>query len=311
MAKANYNCSELELYTICNLGWKSCKTNLARFTAFKPKYILTFVEGKLVAVKSASELPDEQARNEAYETANVNLKKQGKKCTDAWQVLKRYISDAFSADLQKTKLEAAGHDYFKPASNENWDSVKGLMLSGLGFITTNSATLMAGDNMPSTFENDFKDIKEAFEAQHEIFLQAEENSTVGQDKKVSANNAIFADLMSMLLDGQEIFKDEEALLKQFVFTELLYLASGTGTAGVKGQISDANTGTSLENISVTIVGTTKKTVSGVKGEYEILQVAAGKYDILIEGDGYQTQTIKDWVVKTGTVSTLNIQMVPN
>ena len=104
MAKANYNCTEQELYTICETAWNSCSQYLIRFTPFKPKYTPTFIAAKLAAVLAARNLPDEQQRNALYETANVNLRKEGRKACDKWQALKRYIADAFPADQQKAIL---------------------------------------------------------------------------------------------------------------------------------------------------------------------------------------------------------------
>lgn len=310
MAKANYNCTEQELYTICETAWNSCTQQLADFTAFKSKYVSAFVTGKQAAVLAARNLPDEQQRNASYETASIQLRQLGRTCCDKWQLLKRYIADAYPTELQKPMLEAAGYNYYDKAANNNWDSVKGLMTSGSTFIVAELPNLTAGGNMPLSFQTDFNTAKTNFETQHQNFLQAEEDSRVGQDTKINANNTIHADLMSMLLDGQEIFKNNEPIYKQFVFAELLYLASGVGTAGVKGQITNEANEASLENITVSISGTTKTTVSIEKGFYEINQVAAGKYNITFEGEGFETLIIKDWIVKVGTVSTLDVKMKP-
>lgn len=310
MAKSNYNCTEQELYTICETGWNSCKQQLPRFASFKGKYVLLFIDGKLAAIKVARELPDEQQRNAAYETANVNLKKQGRKCCDMWQMLKRYVADAFPADQQKPLLEGAGYNYYDKASNNNWDSVKGLMTSGSTFIAAVLADLTANNNMPLTFQADFNTAKSDFETLHQEFIQAEEDSRVGQDTKMNANNAIHADLMNMLLDGQEIFKNEEPLLKQFVFAELLYLASGTGTAGFKGRVTTAGTDVGIEGVKVAIKGSDKTAVTDADGRYEITQLVSGKYTIVFEKEGYESKVITDFVVKVGTVSNLNVELTP-
>lgn len=310
MAKQTYNCTEQELYTICETGWNSCSQYLPQFTAFKPKYVPAFVVAKLASVEVARKMPDEQQRNEAYETASVNLKKQGRMCCDKWQMLKRYIADAFPADEQKAMLESAGFNYYDKAGNNNWDSVKGLITSGSTFINAKLAILMANDNMPLTFQAEFDVEKADFEILHQQFIQAEEASRVGQGIKMNANNAIHADLMSMLLDGQEIFKKEEALLKQFVFAELLYLASGTGTAGFKGRVTTVGTPVGIQGVQVTVKNTSKTTQTDTDGKYEINQLASGIYTISFEKAGYQPKTIENWEVKVGTVSNLNVELTP-
>ena len=310
MAKQNYNCTEQELYTICETGWNSVSQYLPRFTSFKAKYDAPFVTAKQAAILAARIMPDEQQRNAQYETANVNLKKQGRTCCDKWQMLKRYIADAFPADQQKPMLEAAGYNYYDKASNNNWDSVKGLMTSGSTFITATLTDLLANNNMPATFQGEFDTEKGKFETIHQEFIQAEEESRVGQDTKMNANNTIFADLMNMLLDGQEIFKNEEPLLKQFTFTELLYLASGTGTAGFKGRVTEIGTDIPIEGVNVAIKGSNKTAVTDIDGRYEITQLASGKYTIVFDKVGYESKVITDFVVKVGTVSNLNVELTP-
>ncbi len=310
MAKQNYNCTEQELYTICETAWISANQHIVRFAAFKPKYDPVFITTKQAAILAARNLPDEQQRNAAYESVGINLKKQGRRCCDKWQMLKRYIADAFRPDEQKPMLEAAGYNYYDKASNNNWDSVKGLMTSGSTFITAAFAQLTADNNMPPAFQAEFDTEKAAFESIHHQFIQAEEESRVGQDTKMNANNAIFADLMSMLLDGQEIFKNEEPLYKQFVFAEVLYLASGAGTAGFKGRVTSAGTDVGIEGVSVTINGNPKSALTDADGKYEINQLAAGKYTITFTKAGFEPKTIIDFIVKVGTVSTLNVELTP-
>lgn len=184
------------------------------------------------------------------------------------------------------------------------------MTSGLTFIIANKDDLTANDNMPDIFKDEFESAKTDFEKRHQTFIQAEEESTTGQETKMTANNNIHTDLMSMLLDGQEIFKNEESLYKQFVFAELLYLASGTGTAGIKGIVVAQITEVPIPNAKISISGSNKTATSDEKGHYEINQVAAGKYIISCEADGFEPQKITDFEIKVGTVSTLNFKLKP-
>ena len=47
------------------------------------------------------------------------------------------------------------------------------------------------------------------------------------DEKVEDNNAIFATLMSIFLDGQAIYRDNAALHERFVFTHVLKIVRGS------------------------------------------------------------------------------------
>jgi hypothetical protein len=310
MATPNYNCTQQELYTILETGWNNCLKQQTRFAAFKAKYTTPFINTALTNISKASELPDEQTRNEASETARILLSQTNTDCLNNWQLLKRYIADAYPKDLQKSKLEAAGQTYYLKASQENWDATNAILISGQNFISNNLTDLTANDNMPPAFQTQFTNTRTTFNTQHAAFLAAEENTVVAAEQKILANNSIFEEGMKMLLDGQEIFKNEEALLKQFIFAELLYLASGAGTAGVKGQVTDQTTLQSLQGATVTILGSPKTAITDDKGKFEILQLASGKYNITFQLTGYQNLTVPNFEIKVGTVSTLNASLNP-
>jgi hypothetical protein len=102
----------------------------------------------------------------------------------------------------------------------------------------------------------------------------------------------------------------QAIQKQFIFAELLYLASGAGTAGAKGLVTDATTQLALPDINVSVSQNGKKTVTDGKGHYEITQMASGTYNFTFSGIGYQPKIVTNFEVKVGTVSTLNVQLTP-
>ncbi|HRG59998.1 MAG TPA: hypothetical protein PK323_13670 [Bacteroidia bacterium] len=64
-------------------------------------------------------------------------------------------------------------------------------------------------------------------------MQLVELSQQGTEAKIIANNKVYSNLISMFLDGQEIYKTNELIRKQFVFEQVLNLVSGTGTASIK------------------------------------------------------------------------------
>ena len=162
--------------------------------------------------------------------------------------------------------------------------------------------------MPTTFQATFTTAKTAFETLHTQFLSEEGGNPTETQTKITANNDIHSKLMSMLLDGQEIFKTNEALQKQFIFTELLYLASGAGTAGIKGYITDTTTTFPIEGVLVSIAATKKSTLTDSEGRYEVLQVAAGIYTVKYEKVGYAPIIVENHEVKVGTTSTISKTM---
>ena len=311
MTTANYKCNTQELYSAARLGWDSCSEQLTDFTSFKAKYTAPLVTAQLAAIDNAANLQDDQARSAKAESERISLTQIADTCLANWQKLKRYIADAFPAEQQKPNLEAAGYLYYDKAGNYNWDSIQGLLTSGQTYITANLAALQAGDNMPAAFATTFQTDKTAFDTLHQQFLQSEETSQQDTETKTVANNLVFSNLMSMFLDGQEIFKTNDVIKKQFIFDQVLILISGTGTAGVKGTVTISGTSIPIENAKLEITENGKKALTDFDGKYQILQVAAATYTLNVGAEGYKVKEIKNVIIKTGTVITLNISLEPS
>ena len=310
MTTANYHCNTQELYSAARLGWDSCSEHLTDFTAFKAKYTADYITAKLAEIDTAANLPDDQARNAKAESERITLTQIADTCLANWQKLKRYIADAFPAEQQKPNLEAAGYQYYDKAGNYNWDSLQGLLTAGQTYITNNLAVLQANQNMPATFVSNFSSEKTAFDTLHQQFLQSEELSQQGTEAKIIANNTVYSNLMSMFLDGQEIYKTNEVIKKQFVFEQVLNLVSGTGTAGIKGYITIFGTNTPIQGAKIGIDKINKTTLSDQDGKYQILQVAADTYTIKIAAEEYTQELFENVVIKTGTVSMLSAALKP-
>ena len=207
MITSNYSCTQQELYTVCRQGWQSCSQHLADFAAFKAKYDAPYIAAALASVEAASTLPDYQARSAESEVLRIQLTQTNTACLAHWQKLKRYITDAFPAEILKPRLEEAGQLYYLKASQLNWDSTRGLLSMGSLVIQTHLADLTASLNMPPAFQATFDTDKAKFESQHQAFLDSEELTNQATEVKILANNQIHASIMSMFLDGQEIFRD--------------------------------------------------------------------------------------------------------
>ncbi len=307
MITANYPCSQQELYMVCRLGWQSCEENLAAFTDFKTTYDAALITTRRTEVEAAAGLPDFQTRDSISEGFRVELKTLARKCLANWQRLKRHIADAWPAEQQKNKTEAAGQNYYEKAGNFEWDACRGLLASGLSFIDDNMATLTAA-GMPAGFQPVFKNDKILFENKQQEFLNSVETGKIETETKGKANNDIYAKVINMFLDGQEIFKNEDAVKDQFVFDQVLGVVSGTDAAGFKGVIKDSVTGLPVAGAVLTVKGSAKTATSDADGRYKITGLAAGEYQVTVGAEGYVGQEINQ-VVKVGTESNLDISMV--
>lgn len=226
-----YNCTQAELYAVTGTAWKSFEEHNAAFQALKPKYDAVFLAARRLELKTAEELPDEQARYANAEAFLVTLRERATVAKAKWQLLKRYIVDAFPKSLQKTRQEEAGLLLYGEAGVDNWEVMKQLFIAGKNFITNHNAELTANNNMPATFEADYDAAKTLFETNYQDYLDETELAVVATQTKIVSNNTVYDELIKMMDDGKEIFKDDEAVRKQFVFDEVLAL--------IKLQLSDS------------------------------------------------------------------------
>ena len=308
MLNANYSCPQQELYTIARAGWRSYLVHQSNFELYKPKYTAIFAQERLDEIETAAELPDDQARNANTEELRIRLTQAARVCLNLFQTLKRYIADAYPVEVQKPHIEAAGQKYYDKAKNDNWDSVRGLLTSGTTYLKQHALALSSNGNRPANFTTQFSDAKANFAQLHNSFLSSEEIARVQTQDKIKANNELYAKLMGMFLDGQEIFKDDEAVKRKFIFSEVLYLVGGAGTSGVKGYVTDAETTQAIMGVSITILNKNRNTLSDNEGRYEMLQIASGIYSLQFEKAGYETLLIQNHEIKIGTIGKVDVQL---
>lgn len=231
--KPNYSCTQAELYAVGAIAWESCREHLfpaggevKSFNAFKASYTDAYVNGKLAALIAAEDLPDEDTRSDEHETQKILLGKKALDCTTKWKGLKRYIEGAFAKDLWDTKQEAAGANFYEKATHDNWEMVEQLMNDGKNFMAANLATLTAG-GMPAGFPGEFNTLKVQFDVLFLAFKDKQQDAEEKAQAKIVANNAVYADLIAMMKDGQFIFITNPALHERFVFQQVLHLVRGS------------------------------------------------------------------------------------
>ena len=309
MATAQYKFSQQHLYTIAQTALNSLGQYLSNFNTFKSKYNATYIANTQALLNNAMLLPDNQARSTTYRVAHIQLIAINQNILITFQSLKRYIIGAFPKNKYNIMLQAAGQSYYRKASHRNWQSTKSLITSASQFIANYQSQLSANQNMPPTFQAHFETLKNNFENQHQQFLQAEEDIIIQTQQKININNHLYKTITRLCLDGQEIFRYDEAIRKQFIISEISQLASGPGTAGFKGKITNSLTSQPIPNVTLTIQHTNKTETTNPQGKYTFTQLAAGNYTIIIEKEGYQIQTLRQQV-STGIISKLNIQLMP-
>lgn len=269
---AQYHSTQLELISCCRIGLGSYREHIPEFSNFKGFYDANWGNTFEDEINAAAILPDFQARDEASETAWIDLEKKGKECANKWQDLKRYIDSAWDDEYQKPKLEAAGSTLYLKASQNNWEIMKGLMETANEFITNNQAALTANQNMPNAFQGQFTTLKNDFTDLYDDFADKTQDTEEQTDAKINLTNAIYAKLIDMFEDGQAIFRADKALQNRFIFAQVLKMVRGS-----KGK-----------TITVTIAANSKEFVDRVVKNSKIENI--GGVDLLVDQGNLETPT---------------------
>ncbi len=303
-----YTCAQAELYAASPLIWESCGQHLPDFFNFKAKYTQEYVDQQVALIAPAESLPDEQTRNRPTEILSIQLSEKAAELRGEWQKLKRYIEEAYPENLQKPNLEAAGQGYYKAAGNDTWTAVKALFVAARNFINDHLGELQQQGYMPETFRANFNKLGDQFQGLYQNFLDSRENETIGAAAKVRANNDIYRSVIALCKDGQEIFKNDDALRAQFIFDEVIFKISGGGIAGLSGQVLQKDTKQPIADVGVSLSGSDKSTTTDSSGRYEIRPLAVGKYDVTFQLYPHLTVVERGIQVQTGVVARLNVDM---
>lgn len=77
---------------------------------------------------------------------------------------------------------------------------------------------------------------------------------------------------------------------------------------ISGTVTDFETGESLPGANIVIVGTTRGTAADVEGNYFILNVPPGRYELRASMIGYEATMVQDVIVNSDRTTTVDIQL---
>lgn len=284
--KKTYSTTQEILYTVCLAAWKLCSDNLAKFTALKAFYTEPFVTNAVQAVNDAKQLPESRVTIAGRKEARINLANSTRQVRSNWQTLKVYITKAFPQNIVKAKLDAAGAALYAKASVDNWSAVRSLIDTANVFIDSNLAELTANENMPANFQATFKSAGDSCIEFSVVYARMNMEKQVATSGKIDANNAIYATVIEMLKDGQQIFKDDVSSKRQFTFSYLVSIHRGERPASLRGKI--VNTlNTPVESAIIASQDGKYTATTNRKGHYRINRIAAGTYTFTITCPGYE------------------------
>ncbi len=93
---------------------------------------------------------------------------------------------------------------------------------------------------------------------------------------------------------------------------LLFFGSITAQTGGKlvGKVTDSETGDPLAGCNIIIEDLVIGGAADMDGEYSVLNIPAGTYNVRVQMVGYQTKVIEDVKIVSGLTVTLNVELAP-
>ena len=281
----NYSCTKELLYTTSLAIWNNCSNYQTDFAGFKARYTPDFIADAIQKVKDAQALPDSRQAIAARSAARINLIAACDTVKLYWQMLKSYITEAYSKEVAPAMLEGAGASLYKKVSGDNWSSARSLIDAANNFISQNLEALTANANMPETFPALFANSGENFNNLSVVYFDIDNAKKMLVTQKLEANNTICESVMSMCKDGQQIFKNDVAVLNLFVFDQQLSSRRGVGSSSLSGYIRNEAQlpiiGALIESAELGYQAFTNS-----DGRFSIKRMVAGNYNISVSFPGY-------------------------
>jgi carboxypeptidase family protein len=280
-----YNIPQDILYSVCIAAWNLCREHLNEFADLKAFYTEAYIDNALLAVQSVKQRPNLKQTIAERKQARTKLVNAARKVQANWQVLKLYITRAFDKEMADIMLEAAGAGLYAKASLCNWSAVRNLIALANSFIADNMETLTANENMPASFQARFQSDGENCENLSIVFCKIDMEKEKTTSNRKDANNAIYLSAIEMLKDGQQIFRNNAALKRQFIFRYLISLYKNEGAASLKGHVvTDLNQ--PIEGVTITSKDQKYTATTNAKGYYRINRIAEGTYTFILTYPGY-------------------------
>ena len=72
--KPDYNCSQRDLYSVCETAWGNFESHLAEFSAFKAIYTSSYAATAKLEIDAANRLPDDEVSAAGGITDEMSLR---------------------------------------------------------------------------------------------------------------------------------------------------------------------------------------------------------------------------------------------
>ncbi len=244
-----YDTSQEVFYKVCETAWDLCANHLADFKEFSGSYTPARINNAMEVVKRAKKMCPASYTLDNIKHIRINMIKAARQVQHHWQILKQYITAAYSKELAEIELRAAGASYYKKASLDNWSSLRSLINSAQKFMRKELDALTANQNMPPAFPAKFAAIADKFLQISKAFFNAKIKKAQITSRKIEANNIAYDQLINMLKDAQQIFRYQPEIKEQFVFSNIVSIYENKNTSRNHIAASDKTSALYTNNLS--------------------------------------------------------------
>jgi hypothetical protein len=309
MATARYGCAQNTFYAAAHVGVDRLTENLEAFTAVFPEFTSALVQGIKARVNAADALPDYDARKLLAETLWLEVDKLRKESAYSFGLFLSTIDRTFDVSLRDALYDAAGRKHYMEAKNGDISKVIPMYSSLNPFIAENWAVLSTTGKMTEAQRDEFITKQAAYKVNFDALSAAERAAKDKKDEKINANNACYDELVDYSKLAQRIYANDLDMAKLFTFTSFRAEVESVKNAGLAGKITYILNKDALKDATITIKDYNKSFVTDKSGKFEITPLSMGKYTVVVECLGFETQTFVDVKIKTGVTTRLNVKMV--
>lgn len=305
----NYSYAMSVLYQTIRIVLMNCTNYLTDFAAFKSKYTPDYITGLRTELDTSEKMKADQARTLEHEQLRIEMLPLAELCRNKFKLLKRYIAESvgFNPALEVSHWDAAGWQYYEE-SYSSWDKLREMCSMATTYIEKYEPELMNEGYMPADFKDVFAEQIAAFNEKYDAFLVAQETAMQGTADKIEANNAIYAKIVTLCLDGQAMFTNDEVKKSLFSFNAVSELVKPTGAAGLKGIITQ--NGTPQAGLIVVLENGNKIVITDVGGEFDFGNRLTSGKDTMIIRRGDEILSAEEVVINPGVTKRENVDLAP-
>lgn len=310
MVLTNYNCTQAELYKACRVVWLLCQEYLTEFADYKSIYTAAFIAENLALINTVKAMPDHEERMKPVKASQQDLVAERQDASDFYRLLFGYCTTAFESDpsFRESMYEEAGKSYFDKVGGGSWKEISGLLTAMVPFVRNKKDVLMTNGHMPAAFLTRLEAKQTSFIAARQLVDAQKEESPVGTDTKIIANNDLKTRAMAVIKDGPLVFLRKKDIAKKFVWATILSQVCTPRPTGLGGKITDAATKAPLSNVTATIKSLGLTVTCDKAGRYEFMSLPAGVFSIEFKAEGYKIFVVDAREVMEGVTGRLNVVM---